>query len=96
MLVWWLANWRFNSPDDTIFRTDVWQAEKTTVTVTLDVSLGVQQYKSTVSQIERQSAFTTTNPHIEKRPVLGQQKAKPDNWIHVTLKGQGRSRIRIF
>ncbi|KAG0539263.1 hypothetical protein BDA96_03G307800 [Sorghum bicolor] len=69
--------------------TEVWQDDKATVTMTLDVTLGVQHFKATMSQLERQAALTTTKPHIEKRPVLGKQKARPDNWAHVTVKGNG-------
>lgn len=48
-----------------------------------------------MSGVDRQFALTTTRPHIEKRPVLGAQKSRPDSWVNVTLIGQGHAECTL-
>ncbi|CAL4985425.1 unnamed protein product [Urochloa decumbens] len=59
--------------------------------MSFNISLPEDRYTSFMFGVDRQLALTTTKPHIEKRPVLGVQKFRPDNWVNVTLTGRGHA-----
>ncbi|TVU01378.1 hypothetical protein EJB05_53147 [Eragrostis curvula] len=87
ILVLLLAAVRGGCTDDNLTE---WQTnEAKTVEVALDVGAGPERYKAFMNEVQRQLGATTTRPPIQKRPVLGAQRYKPDVWINVALKGNG-------
>jgi hypothetical protein len=62
-----------------------------TVSLSWNICAGVVEYRYFMQQLGAQLVKTTTMlPILQRAVVLGVQKYKPDYWIHVALKGQGR------